>query len=66
VLNLGNKNQISGNFISLGDACNLLEQSVESRRMEHGGLSMHWLSHDTRGEVVLIQGANGEFALLSA
>lgn len=63
---VSNNKQISGNFISVGDACCLLEQSVEHKRMNSGGISMHWLTHDTRGNVVLVQGSNGEFALLSA
>ena len=58
--------KLSGQFINVGDACNLLDQCEEVQRQEEGGLSMHWLRHDTRGAVLLVQGSNGEFVLVQA
>ncbi len=57
---------LSGRFITAGEACALLDQCEETSRMEMGSLSLHWLRHDTRGDLVMVQGGNGEFALIQS
>ena len=51
-------------FLNVGEACSLLDQSEEIQVQQEGGMSLHWLRHDTRGEVLMVQGSNGEFALI--
>lgn len=54
-----------GEFLSVNDVCALLEQSEQVENLAHGSLLLHRLRHDSRGEVLLIQGPNGEFVLVS-
>lgn len=55
---------VSGEFIEIDHAVRLMEESLQTAQLSRGSMSLHWLAHPSRGNVVLIQGANGEFALL--
>lgn len=64
---MGIENQgVQANFISVSDACSILDQCEEKRVEQLGGMSLHWLQHDTRGEILMVQGSNGEFAVVEA
>lgn len=52
-----------GEFVDLEEAAKLLDAT--SVVIQQGGLSLHWTHCDRKGAVVLIQGSNGEFAVLS-
>lgn len=54
---------IAVEFIDLEEATELL--SASSIVGQAGGLSAHRASCEKRGDVVLFQGSNGEFALVS-
>lgn len=56
--------KISGEFIDVNEACALLERSPGAPHLQQGSLSLRLVNCDVRGEVLLIEGANGEFAVI--
>lgn len=59
---------VSAEFISMADACGLLDQCEVQREVhnEAGSMTLHFLRHDIRGDLILVQGANGDFAVARA
>lgn len=55
---------VSGEFISMDEACRLIEQSQNATIVQRGGLSMRLVKCQRRGEAILVEGTNGEFALI--
>lgn len=56
--------RIQANFVNVSDACGILDQSEEVNVEQSGGMSLHWLQNDTRGEILMVQGSNGEFVVV--
>lgn len=58
--------RVSGEFIDVCEACTLLEKNEGAPCMQQGAMSMRLVTCEARGQVVLIEGANGEFAVIKA
>lgn len=59
-----NTNKIVGELVSGDEAGRLLEKCRDQDTLQTGLLSLHHVHCDIRGNVVLIQGGNGEFAVV--
>lgn len=57
---------VSGEYISMDEACQLIEQSQNAAVLRQGGMSMRLVKCQRRGEAILVEGSNGEFALIRA
>lgn len=60
-----NQKKIVGEFISMDEACELLENGDAAKAQRDRTLSLHHVHCRRRGDVILIQGGNGEFAVVS-
>lgn len=63
--NQDQKKSISGEFVGLEEAIRLLSEP-NLKQVQQGAISLHWVVDPLDGlEKVVVQGGNGEFAVLN-
>ena len=61
-----NFKSIVGEFISVDEACRLKEGSPDGAVQSKGTLTLHHVHCERRGNVILVEGGSGDFAVLNA
>lgn len=56
--------KVSCEFVDVREACSLLERNEGASWMQQGALSARLVNCEERGQVVLIEGGNGEFMIV--